>query len=329
MTIANYDTFAREKLTYQAMNALQTHYTSYINTYLQLISDCVSANTANKVVKRDASGDFAAGTITIGGITATGNLDIGSYEFRAQTFQSDVTTGTKPFTVASTTLCDNLNADLLDGVHAVSFLLADGTRALTGNWNAGAQITATQFNGPLVGNVTGDVTGTATGNLKPDGSVALTANWDVGNYQLTAQNYISDVATGTQPYACTSTTKNTNLHADLLDTYHAGNSTGQIPVSNGTVCNDLNAEKSNGITFTVRSSSSVSITASGTVSVTFSGANASKKFLVSYYLGTSGSKVSYAISRAGTPPDSLTTSIVFTELSGVGTTIYYSIISTE
>lgn len=37
---------------------------------------------------------------------------------------------------------------------------------------------------------------------------------------LTAPNYISTVATGTQPYACTSTTVNTNLNADLLDSQH-------------------------------------------------------------------------------------------------------------
>ncbi len=38
---------------------------------------------------------------------------------------------------------------------------------------------------------------------------------------LTAPNYISTVATGTQPYAATSTTLNTNLNADLLDGNHA------------------------------------------------------------------------------------------------------------
>ena len=36
-----------------------------------------------------------------------------------------------------------------------------------------------------------------------------------------APNYVSSAATGTQPYACTSTTLNTNLNADLLDGYHA------------------------------------------------------------------------------------------------------------
>ena len=34
---------------------------------------------------------------------------------------------------------------------------------------------------------------------------------------LTSPNFISNVATGTQPFACTSTTKNTNLNADAVD----------------------------------------------------------------------------------------------------------------
>ena len=37
---------------------------------------------------------------------------------------------------------------------------------------------------------------------------------------VNANNFNSRVATGTQPYACTSTSLNTNLNADLLDGYH-------------------------------------------------------------------------------------------------------------
>jgi outer membrane protein assembly factor BamE (lipoprotein component of BamABCDE complex) len=37
------------------------------------------------------------------------------------------------------------------------------------------------------------------------------------------------------------------LHADLLDSYHAGNSSNQIPVSNGTVCTSLNADLVDGL----------------------------------------------------------------------------------
>lgn len=37
---------------------------------------------------------------------------------------------------------------------------------------------------------------------------------------LQSTNFTSNIAIGTQPYACTSTTLNTNLNADLLDNYH-------------------------------------------------------------------------------------------------------------
>lgn len=42
---------------------------------------------------------------------------------------STLATGTKPLTIASTTLCDNLNADLLDGHEAAYFATADHTHA--------------------------------------------------------------------------------------------------------------------------------------------------------------------------------------------------------
>jgi len=83
MAISIYKTFTRGKLTYQDLNSLQAYFRDYINNSLQLITDCVSTNTANKVVKRDASGNFAAGTITAnltGDVTGnvTGDLKTGS-----------------------------------------------------------------------------------------------------------------------------------------------------------------------------------------------------------------------------------------------------------
>lgn len=56
-----------------------------------------------------------AGTLTTAGLTATANLDIGSYSLTAQTLISDVATGTEPLTVSSTTKVTNLNADTVDG----------------------------------------------------------------------------------------------------------------------------------------------------------------------------------------------------------------------
>lgn len=65
---------------------------------------------------------LAAGTRAL-----SADWDAGSFEIRAQTFESDVVTGTAPLVVASTTAVTNLNADLLDGSHASAFaLVANG-----------------------------------------------------------------------------------------------------------------------------------------------------------------------------------------------------------
>lgn len=55
------------------------------------------------------------------------------------------------------------------------------------------------------------------GAVLDDGTTPLTADWDVGAYKLTGTQFVSDVAIGTSPFPCTSTTVNTNLNADLLD----------------------------------------------------------------------------------------------------------------
>lgn len=75
------------------------------------------------------------GYVTLDGTRPlTANWDAGSFEIRAQTFQSDVATGTAPFTVASTTVVTNLNVDKLDGYDAVSFsILGEDTVTTTGN----------------------------------------------------------------------------------------------------------------------------------------------------------------------------------------------------
>ena len=55
------------------------------------------------------------------------------------------------------------------------------------------------------------------------GQIAATINKNgiTANGLINGNYFTSRVATGTQPYACTSTTLNTNLNADMLDGYHA------------------------------------------------------------------------------------------------------------
>lgn len=52
----------------------------------------------------------------------TAAWDAGSFKITAETFESDVTTGTAPLTIASTTVCTNLNADLWDGYEFADYL---------------------------------------------------------------------------------------------------------------------------------------------------------------------------------------------------------------
>jgi hypothetical protein len=185
----------------------------------------------------------------------TGAWDAGSFEIRAETFESDVATGTAPLTVASTTVVTNLNADTVDGIQGANILLADGTVPLTANWDVGAfKVTANQLasdvaigTAPLevtsttvVTNLNADTvdahhaaaflhvdgTETATGNLNM-GSKSITAVNDVGTATVTATGlakaltFESTQATGTAPLVVASTTAVTNLNADLLDGNHA------------------------------------------------------------------------------------------------------------
>jgi len=84
-----------------------------------------------------------------------------------------------------------------------------GNEAHTSAFITGAQVPA---------NETDPVYTAERGNyLKKDGSVALTGNWDAGSFQIQAETLKSDVATGTIPVQVTSSTKCTNLNADLLD----------------------------------------------------------------------------------------------------------------
>jgi hypothetical protein len=79
----------------------------------------------------------------------------------------------------------------------------------------------------------------ATGFVKANGSVALTANWDAGAYEIRAQTLEADVSTGTAPLTIASTTKVDNLNADKLDdqegTYYLdpGNLSSAVAVNKG------------------------------------------------------------------------------------------------
>ena len=75
------------------------------------------------------------------------------------------------------------------------------------------------------------------GDLLADGTVPLTANWDVGAFTITGLTFTSDQATGTAPFTVASTTEVANLHAATVTTN--ANLTGEVTsVGNATTIAD-------------------------------------------------------------------------------------------
>lgn len=134
--------------------------------------------------------------------------DAGAIEIRAQTFESDVTTGTIPLVIASTTKCTNLNADQVDGKDldgsdgAGEITTNDGTQTLTNK-----TLTSVDSNTP-------DIDG---GTVDAITSLTVANAVDIGAYNLTALSFTSDVAEGTAPFVVTSTSLVSNLNAEELN----------------------------------------------------------------------------------------------------------------
>jgi len=144
----------------------------------------------------------------------------------------------------------------LGGDDHAHYLKADGTRSLAGNLSADALVTidgrdlsvdGTKLDG-IESGATADqsaaeiltavktVDGSGSGLdadlidgidsaefIQRDGSVPLTANYDVGAFTITALTLVSDVATGTAPLTVSSTTTVSNLSADTVDGIEGAN----------------------------------------------------------------------------------------------------------
>jgi len=92
------------------------------------------------------------------------------------------------------------------------------------------------FNGNVM--VIGDGSA-AGGDLKADGTVPLTANWDVGAFKITANQLESDVAAGTAPLVVASDTVVANLNAAKVGGISPASS--KWPLENGGTEADLSA----------------------------------------------------------------------------------------
>ena len=165
--------------------------TSTAGTLTTTLGAPTSSNTANEIVKRDASGNFAAGTITATSFSGplTGNV--------TGNLTGDVTGNTAGVHTGNVT--GNLTGSVLTASQA-------NITTLAGLTAAGTTGVTTTFSGPvaapqgvtanLTGNVTGNLTGNVTGNIS--GSAATftgSLSGDVGGTQ-SATTIANSVVTG-------------------------------------------------------------------------------------------------------------------------------------
>lgn len=111
-------------------------------------------------------GGTAKFTVDNAGITAISGATT------APNFISNVAIGTQPYACTSTTVNTNLNADQVDGKHEAAFLLADGTRDLSGTWTIATSsitLTAGTLTAATLAGATLNITGNSTlGNEATD-----------------------------------------------------------------------------------------------------------------------------------------------------------------
>ncbi|KKN79015.1 hypothetical protein LCGC14_0344910 [marine sediment metagenome] len=140
----------------------------------------------NKIVGGDDTSGSSGGGFSFanflkrdGTTKLTADWNAGSQKIRAKTLQSDVSTGTAPLTVASTTKVSNLNADLLDSQTGTYYLASDN---FTGTeWTDLTDSGASTLHKHDHGGQDGLGDDDHTRYLDKDGTRALTGDWDAGS----------------------------------------------------------------------------------------------------------------------------------------------------
>lgn len=182
------------------------------------------------------SGGVVATTALLGGATATTNFD-GTFK---NGFAGDYLNLTAiGFTGSKQT------TDSLDIAGSIGYT---GTHAGTD----ADPLPVSQLNVTMLGGKVASDYALAGGNyitVYATTPTLATGNAGITGY-LEASTFTSTVASGTAPFTVTSTTEVANLNANYLQGYGVGNGTGLIPLSNGALNTNLNAQYLNGIAST-------------------------------------------------------------------------------
>ena len=220
------------------------------------------ANTVNDAAQPNITSLGTLTSLSVTGNVVAGNVYSNSGTIGALLLTGTLTTAIQPNitslgTLSSLAVTGNVSAAnfvgvLANGNSTVSIPVADG------NINLSAAGGATELVLTSTGaNITGTLNATGNANVNNLGTAQVLATSNV-----TAPQLVSNVSTGTAPLVVASTTKVSNLNADLLDGYNSDTAA----TADTVVVRDANANiTGNNISGTLSTASQPNITSLGTL----------------------------------------------------------------
>ena len=226
----------------------------------QIVSNAITAAKTSLAAINSSTGNLNANTVAASQIVAnsiTSTEIYSGYVYAGTINASQITTGTLTAVTINSSkyvYSTNYGTALPNGVYAAIGGIGTNTIGVYGSsTNDTGVLGRTTVSSAFATGVVGVATGTGTG-IRGTGAVGadcVGSSYGCVGQSTSGTGVWAKSTSGTALYCNGVMTKSGTdwvqyLNADRVDNYHAGNSSGQVAVSNGTKCTNLNADKLDG-----------------------------------------------------------------------------------